>query len=280
MVPFRKTGRERKNPASSPGLLRLQTLPHPTSKPVSKQVPSSSRSLAVPSPLERPVPRGAQSARSLGTPEACPPRGDGGCVRREAGWEGPRAAPHPGPGPGSSHPGSLATFPMESPKGSECGYPRALDLLCRERLGAAGPAGSAVWRRSLSGEGRAEKMRSPASARRRPPARPTSSPLSPPTLEPALGREADALALGATGSMGAAASTRPAGVSGHSGGVGERRAEGGNPERCSEESPRVPAHSSGRPRCLPVRRSRAETSDAGASQWGAAHKPRCLAHNG
>ena len=42
------------------------------------------------------------------------------------------AALHLGPCPGSSHAGSLATFPRESPKGSKCGYPRALGLLCCE----------------------------------------------------------------------------------------------------------------------------------------------------
>ena len=43
-----------------------------------------------------------------------------------------RAALHLGPCPSSSHAGSLATFPRESPKGSKCGYPRALGLLCCE----------------------------------------------------------------------------------------------------------------------------------------------------
>lgn len=121
------------------------------------------------------------------------------------------------PCPGSSPSGSLTTLPGESLKDHKRCYPRALGLLCWERLGAAGPAGAEVGRRSLSSEGRAEKMRSPAGARgRRPPCR-ASSPLSPPTLEPALGRAAGAplethSVLGATSRMGAAARTRPAGV--------------------------------------------------------------------
>ncbi|XP_032330618.1 uncharacterized protein LOC116661895 [Camelus ferus] len=58
--------------------------------------------------------------------------------------------------------------------------------------------------------------------------------------------------------MGAAARTRPAGVSGYSRDVRERRAEDRNPEHRSGERPRVPEHSSRRPSCFQVRRSRVE----------------------
>lgn len=113
----------------------------------------------------------------------------------------------------------------------------------------------------------AEKMRSPAWTGRRPPARPASSPLSPPAMEPALGRAARAQTLGATGRMGAAASTRPVGSVGILGAWENREGKTGT-QSAAQEKVRVPAHSSSRLNCLRVCCSRTQSSDTGASQCG------------
>lgn len=137
---FSEDGERKKNPSvfswaspspnPTPSLLqtRQQTGPlcqPPASGPLSPQEAGTSRHA---------VRQVFRDARGL------PSQGRRRLSAKGSGLGGSPGSPHSGTGPGSSHPGSLATFPKESPKGSECGYLRALDLLCRETR-SSGPGG-------------------------------------------------------------------------------------------------------------------------------------------